>query len=129
MRTIVPGLLLVPLLLLPACRKERVPTPKEICEKGCAYRLACVDELELERAVTEANREHLRQRQAAARPGFLKPCVERCRKGVPRFKAFGDCGSMARDCPGYFDCESRALKGLLRPDAGAPARSDSGPRP
>jgi hypothetical protein len=81
-----------------------------------------VDELELERAVTEANREHLRQRQAAARPGFVKHCVERCVKGVPRFKAFGDCGSMARDGPAYFDCESRALKAQTRPDAGAAAR-------
>jgi hypothetical protein len=114
--TLAAGALLLALAFPAGCRKPRPPSQAEICAKGCAYRLACVDELALEKAVTDANRDHLRKSQEAARPGYQQHCVKRCTAGVPRFRAFADCGTRSADCTAYFACEAKAPT-ALRPGA------------
>lgn len=107
---IVPGL---------GCEKSKKrPTQAEICRRGCAYRLACIEDLALEKAVTDANREHLRHEQRRNRQKYLEFCVKACRSGKPRFRAYARCGTSEKTCKAYFRCESdsiRRLKGKRTP--------------
>lgn len=99
-----------------SCNKAKPPelSPGERCRQGCERRLACVEELALDKAVTEANREHVKRSQARSRKGHLAYCLKACNEGQARFQAFARCGLAAKDCEGYFRCESAAVKALER---------------
>ncbi|MDY0004316.1 MAG: hypothetical protein RBU30_23650, partial [Polyangia bacterium] len=99
---------------LAGCKKpgKAELTPAERCQRGCERRLQCVEELALDKAVTEANREHLKRSQSKSRKGHLGYCLKACNAGQPRFEAFARCGVSAKDCDDYFKCESAAAKDL-----------------
>ena len=106
------------------CKKGSKPelTPRERCQRGCEHRLRCVEELALDKAVTEANREHVKRAQGKRHQKHLDHCVKACLAERPRFQAFARCGLSAKDCEGYFRCESAAVKGLETKDPpGRPA--------
>ncbi|MFH2007744.1 MAG: hypothetical protein ABI333_14255 [bacterium] len=89
------------------CKKKK-PTQAEICRKGCEYRLQCVEELALEKAVTAANREHIRRNQEKNHKKFVDYCARRCDAGEARFRHFARCGTESKHCKAYFECESLA---------------------
>jgi len=91
------------------CKKKK-PTQAEICRKGCEYRLRCVEELALEKAVTAANREHIRRDQQKNHKKYAEYCVRKCTADEARFRHFAKCGTESKHCKAYFECESRAPK-------------------
>ncbi len=95
------------------CKKDKAKlTQAQRYRKGCEYRVSCIEEMALNKAVTDANRENLRLTQQKSHGRFVQYCVKACTAGKPRFKAFARCGNEARDCEAYFRCESEAIKKL-----------------
>ncbi len=82
----------------------------QICSKGCEFRLACIEELELDKAVTEANRAITQKNQLQKHDGFLKFCVDACNQGpskgrIPkRMRGYAACGVKAKTCSAFFRC-------------------------
>lgn len=109
----------VGLTTLPSCKPKTKPglTPAERCRKGCELRVRCIEEMALEKAVTDANREHIRRTQQKDHQGYVDYCVKACDAGRARFVAFAKCGVEAKDCEDYFRCESAATRA---PDRDAP---------
>lgn len=89
--------------LAPGC-KPKTMSQAEICHKGCDYRLACIEELALDKAVTDANRAITKQRQQKEHDGFLKYCADACKKGNKRLRGYADCGVKVKTCAGFFQC-------------------------
>ena len=96
-------------LALTACKKKKKMSQAEICKQGCQYRMACVNDLELEKSPDDAVREHLRRRQAKETTKFVRNCVEQCRAGHGLFRAQAACGVKAHNCDNYFTCESKGV--------------------
>ena len=88
------------------CRKKKKSrlTQGQVCEKGCEFRLACIEELELDKAVTEANRSHIERTQKKNHDRFLKYCVDHCKAGKKRLRGYADCGVKSKDCRAFFKC-------------------------
>lgn len=95
--------------LTPGCKPKKM-SQAQICKKGCAYRLACIEELALDKAVTDANRTITQQRQNKEHDGFLKFCVDACNKGHKRLRGYADCGVKAKTCAGFFQCAKKVEK-------------------
>jgi len=85
------------------CKPKKM-SQAQICEKGCAYRLACIEELALDKAVTDANRAITRQRQQKDHDGFLKFCVDACKQGKRRLRGYAACGVKVKTCADFFEC-------------------------
>lgn len=85
------------------CKPQKMSQAR-ICEKGCAYRLACIEELALDKAVTDANRAITKQRQQKDHDGFLKFCVDACNQGKRRLRGYAACGVKVKTCAAFFEC-------------------------
>ena len=96
------------------CKKKKALSQAQICRKGCEFRLACIEEMALDKAVTDANREVVKQTQSKNHQQFLDYCVGKCDGADARFRAYGACGAKANNCRDYFACESQAIKDLTQ---------------
>ena len=92
--------------LIPGC-KPKPMSQAQICKKGCAYRLACIEELALHKAVTDANRAITAQNQKKEHDGYLKYCVDACNKGNKRLRGYAVCGVKVKTCAGFFQCAKK----------------------
>ncbi len=89
--------------LTPGCKPKKM-TQAQICKKGCEYRLACIEEMELDKSVTEANRAIVKQAQQKKHAEYLSYCVQACKKGGKRFRGYAACGLKAKTCGAFFQC-------------------------
>ncbi len=99
----------------PGCKPEQSKTkltPKQECRQGCEYRVQCIEEMALKKAVTAANRAHLRRQQKKSHQRFVDFCYESCVAKKPRFRTFARCGVTATGCEAYFRCESERISKL-----------------
>jgi hypothetical protein len=99
----------------PGCKPERSEkklTAKQRCRQGCEYRVQCIEEMALNKAVTAANRAHLRRQQQKSHQRFVDFCYEACVAEKPRFQAFARCGVTAKGCEAYYRCESEQISKL-----------------
>jgi hypothetical protein len=107
--------------LAPGC-KPRKMSQAQICRKGCEFRLACIEELELEKAVTDANRAIVRQRQRKGHASFLKYCVDACNQGKRRLRGYAACGVEAKTCGTFFQCAKKVEQAEKRAGTQAPGK-------
>jgi hypothetical protein len=93
------------------CKPKKM-SQAQICKKGCEYRLACIEELELDKAVTDANRAITQRNQQKKHDGFLKFCVDACNRSpkqgqsriTKRMRGYAECGVKAKTCAAFFQC-------------------------
>jgi hypothetical protein len=99
----------------PGC-KPRKMSQAQICKKGCEYRLACIEELELDKAVTDANRAVIKQRQQKNHDAFEKFCVDACTQGKQRLRGYAACGVKAKTCEAFFRCAKKVEQAEAKDD-------------
>jgi hypothetical protein len=100
----------------PGCKPEKKElTPAQRCRQGCEYRVQCIEQMALQKAVTEANRRHLRKTQKKSHDRFVDFCYRSCMAGKARFRAFARCGVTAKSCDEYFECESQKTRAPKAP--------------
>lgn len=103
------------------CKPKKMSQAQR-CKKGCEYRLACIEEMALDRAVTEANRAVIKQRQKKEHDGYVKFCVEACNRGQKRLRGYATCGVKAKSCAAFFQCAKKVEQAEKKPSTVAPAK-------